>query len=237
MPVMAARTLAELRHSGVELTPDEAVAVAQQLVTAVPTTGAPLPRLGPPTLDNVTVSPEGAVECRACGSTLEIAEIGALLDQLLPRGGGKRVPGALRYSIARALQQVDAPPFASLRDLSTALARHEGGERADVVRQLYARAVPAQERPAALAPDRRQRGPSVADLRRQLREADQALFLRSTHRRHFARRHRRRFPRSRRCLLARSHPRPFGRTHHRRRRSRCPRSRGTWSCLSGRNSR
>jgi hypothetical protein len=176
---MAGRTLEELRHSGVELTAEEAVAVVQRLIAAIPRAGAPLPRLGPPSLDNVTLSSDGAVDCRACGSTLEISEIGALLEELLPRGRAKRVPGALRYSIARALQQVDAPPFASLGELSSALARHEHGERSDVLRQLYARGVTGIKEAAALATDRRRSGPSVTDLRRQLREADQALFLRA----------------------------------------------------------
>src|SRR4051794_8655822 len=214
---MAGRTLSELRHSGIELTSEEAVAVAQQLIASTPAAGSMLPRLGPPSLENVRVLPDGSVQCGDCGSTLEVPEIGALLAAMLPPGGRKRVAGALRYIIARALQQVDAPRFDSLDDLSKALSRHEGGASADVARQLYSRAVPTTATattvspnlrvvsntagprtapvtatskpgavtrhwgPAAPAPrtERRRRGPSVTDLRRQLREADQALFDRA----------------------------------------------------------
>ena len=162
---MAGRTLHELRHSGVELTAEEAVAIVQLLIVGVSSASPTLPRFESPSLENVSLSADGAVECRACGATLDVAEVGALLDSLLPRGGGRRVPGALRYTIARASQLVEAPPFASLAELSRALARHERGDRADVASQVYARAVPSMSRDEMFSGDRRRTSVSIAELR------------------------------------------------------------------------
>src|SRR6202035_2460603 len=94
-----------------------------------------------------------------------------------PRGGTTRVPGGLRYTIARALREVVAPPFDSLADLSSALMRQERLDRSVVLRGLYARAAATAPNVVTLNRDRRRRGTSCADLRLQLREADELLFL------------------------------------------------------------
>ena len=159
-----------------ELKPYEAVAIAQQLITSTNIDVQESPSLGPLSLDNVRLGMEGSVACDAGIVRPTVAEIGMLLSEMLPREGTTRVPGALRYTIARALLDVDAPPFDSVAHLSGALARHEQGDRVAVLRDLYARA--ASKPPKAVAPDvdRRRRTPSATMLRRRLREADEELF-------------------------------------------------------------
>jgi hypothetical protein len=100
-----------------------------------------------------------------------------LLQQLLPPGRPK-VPGALRYVIARALHEVDAPPFDSIHDFSAALERFEMGDRAAAVRALVARAtaVGLDRLRARTGEDRRRLMPSSTDFRRELREADARYY-------------------------------------------------------------
>ena len=71
----------------------------------------------------------GSVVCRGCVVTPAVSEVAIFLEQLLP-AGLPRVPGPLRYTIARALLNVDVRPFDSLEELSRDLARHERGSRA-----------------------------------------------------------------------------------------------------------
>src|SRR5215208_6902766 len=103
-------TLRELMARRVQPTYVEAIAIVQELMTYVPTDTRPRPPFGPPSLDNVRISRDGSVECLGCDATPGVSEIAMLLEQLLPRGGPERVPGGLRYTIARALLEVDAPP-------------------------------------------------------------------------------------------------------------------------------
>ena len=170
-------SLRDVIDSGVGLTSLDAVAVVQQLIRSYDHDSEPMVPQGPPTLDNVLLSGDGVVRCAACLATPAVSEIAGLLDALLPRGGTTRVPGALRYLIARARLEVDVPPFDSIRDLSDVLSRHEQGQRADVLRSLHARATTALRAAQPQRPvDRRAGSPAVAELRRQLRSADQALF-------------------------------------------------------------
>ena len=66
-------------------------------------------------------------------------DVGRFLSSLLPQQGP--VPGALRYAIARAQQDVDAPPFGSLEEFAAALERFEKGNRQEVLRGLYSEVV------------------------------------------------------------------------------------------------
>jgi hypothetical protein len=91
-----------------------------------------------------------------------------------------RVPGGLRYAIARALHEVDAPPFDTVDDFSLALARYERGSRPDVLRELARRVYIDRANAAVyrMTVDRRQTVPSATELRRMLREADRQMFER-----------------------------------------------------------
>ncbi len=131
-------SLSSLISRGVELQPHEAVAIAQQLIHA--SADVPLVRpFGPPTLESIVILSDGRVGSRRSAATPAVSEIGRLLDSMLPSGRGK-VPGGLRYTVARALLEVDAPPFDSLQALSASLVRFEHGDRWRVVRSLLARA-------------------------------------------------------------------------------------------------
>jgi hypothetical protein len=169
-------SIAELRHAGVTLEAGEAVAVAQQLIQTLRDsdgTGGVQPPFGPPTASNVILNADGSVSCAACGTTPAISEIAIFLDALLP-ADSPRVPGALRYTIARGLLEVDVAPFDSLDDFSHALVRHERGPRGEVVRRLLHRAESARAAARGARADRRRT--RTTDLRRALREADARLY-------------------------------------------------------------
>lgn len=167
-------TLDELLNRCGPLSAHEAVAIAQQLLAARSgDTEEPAVTTG-----DVLLQADGIVCCRAGHPSIDA--LGRLLDVMLPSGNGVRVPGALRFTIARACNSADAPPFASKEALSVTLERFEQGPRAEVVRQLLLRgghlavvpfAVEAVEAPRH---DRRSSANASA-LRRELREADARL--------------------------------------------------------------
>jgi hypothetical protein len=104
-----------------------------------------------------------------------VSEAAILLQELLPIGAP--LPGGLRYAIARALHEVDVPPFDSLGDFSNALARFERGDRRAAVRRLWRRAEAVHALPSREGgrPDRRA-WRDVATVRRHLRESDRRLY-------------------------------------------------------------
>jgi hypothetical protein len=87
-----------------------------------------------------------------------------------------RVRGGLRYTIARALLDVDVPPFDSLDDFSETLTRYERGSREQIVRRVLQRLAARRSIAPVYAGDRR-RHPHATELRRALREADARLYL------------------------------------------------------------
>jgi TolB protein len=132
--------LRALLDGGVQLRPHEAVAIVQQLLYSNPEIELARP-FGPPTIDTLVLFSDGRVGSQTSAALPAVSEIGRLLDAMLPRTRGSAVPGGLRYAIARALLEVDAPPFDSVDELSASLARFETGDRAGVVRGLLARAI------------------------------------------------------------------------------------------------
>ena len=169
-------SIAELQRAGVILDAGEAVAIAQQLIQALQQSVAAIePPYGPPTASNVVLNGDGSVSCAACGTTPAISEIAIFLDSLIP-AGSPRVPGGLRYLIARGLLEVDVAPFDSLDAFSEALNRHERGPRHEVVRRLLKRAEPACAGACVLGGDRRRSRATATDLRRALRAADARLY-------------------------------------------------------------
>ena len=173
------RSVAACTSAGIVFEPYEAVAIVQQLISSFrepQNSDEVRGPFGPPTVENVLLDEDGSVSCPACGVTPTVSEVGMFLDQLLA-AGSPRIPGGLRYTVARALLNVDVPPFDSLDALSRDLSRHERGGRADVVRQALARL----HRPhliAAMPPvERRRSHASATTLRRELREADARLYL------------------------------------------------------------
>ena len=171
-------SIAELTATGIQFEADEAVAIAQQLIDALRDPYAlhdVKPPYGPPSAETVSLKSDGTVVCRGCGTTPAVSEVGIFLHSLL-RDGALRVPGGLRYTIARALLDVDVPPFDSLDDFSRDLTRHEHGDRAGIVRRLLARAGGRSSALAVSVADRRTCHAPATDLRRALREADARLY-------------------------------------------------------------
>jgi hypothetical protein len=170
-------SVAEVLGAGVEIQPEEAVAIVQQLIVALRDLTPPhtaKPPYGPPTADTVHLAADGAVLCRACEATPAVSEIARLLETMLPLS--TRTPGGLRYAMARALLDVDVPPFDSLDDFAETLARYERGPRSQVVAGVMQRFGHKRSVVVRGAAERR-RDPRSTELRRALREADRRLYL------------------------------------------------------------
>ena len=181
---MNSTLIADLIAAGVQFRPEEAVAIAQQLIHTTATivsTPAIVP-LGPPSPGNVRLHADGSVTCDGYHVKPAVFEMAILVQTLLPPGS-MRVPGGLRYAIARALLEVDAPPFDSIEEFSRVLERFERGHRREVVRRARARSTEERlpfVRPYSVAAsgDRRRTSPPPTVLRRELREADRLLYER-----------------------------------------------------------
>ena len=174
---MTSISIAELQRAGIAITAREAVAIAQHLIHDRRARAAE-PPFGSPSPDNVSIGADGTVACRGCMVTPTASEIAIFLQAVL--SNGPSVPGGLRYAIARAMHEVDAPPFDSVDDFSVVLAHYERGVRIHVLRALAAKMEP-HRRVASVSRmtiDRRRAGPSSSELRRLLREADRELFER-----------------------------------------------------------
>ncbi len=167
-------SLDDLLNTGVRLSAPEAVAIVQQLLTTR-AEGSDADEERATTPDEVTLHADGAVSHRRVPS---VEGAGRLLDAMLSCGHGVRVPGALRFTIARACQSVDAPPFASAPALSAALERFEQGPRLEVVRQVILRSglTPASPAPTDDVRAERRSAPHASALRRDLREADARVY-------------------------------------------------------------
>lgn len=165
----------ELVRAGASLEVAEVLAIARQLIHLADRAPHELRApLGPPCSENVLLDPDGTVFCSGCQTTPTVSELAIFLQGLLPRGT-PGVNGSVRYTIARALHEVDAPPFDSLDDFMAALARYERGDSRAIIRGLVERVVHT-EAGAALTVERRRQVPSVTDLRRQLRAADVRVY-------------------------------------------------------------
>ena len=151
--IMHSVALESLFRRGVVLRTHEAVAIAQQLIHSDVDVELTAP-LGPPTVESVVILADGRVASSSSAATPAVSDVGRLLESMLPRGGRPPVSGALRYTVARALLEVDAPPFDSLQALSSSLARFEVGDRRQVLRSLVARAEGAGPRLVARAESR-----------------------------------------------------------------------------------
>ena len=121
--------LSHLLGRGVRLEPHEAVALARELLAN---------RRGIPSPENVQLGSDGSASCISSEGTPSVASIADLLLTLLPPGT-PNVRAPLRYTIARGLEAVEAPPFKSLDEFSTALARFEKGTSRDVLRGVLQR--------------------------------------------------------------------------------------------------
>ena len=137
--------LSHLLGRGVRLETHEAVALARELL-AHP--------CGIPTPENIQLGSDGSASCISTDGMPSVASVADLLLTLLP-AGTPNVPAPLRYAIARGLEAVEAPPFASLDEFSTALERFEKGASRDVLRGVLQRGA-RPSRPIA-APCRRRR--------------------------------------------------------------------------------
>ena len=149
--------LSHLLGRGVRLETHEAVALARELL-AHP--------CGIPTPENIQLGSDGSASCISTDGMPSVASVADLLLTLLP-SGTPNVPAPLRYAIARGLEAVEAPPFASLGEFSSALERFEKGASRDVLRGVLQRgarpsrpiAAPIAVAPAPVTPPAAGRSP------------------------------------------------------------------------------
>ncbi len=175
----SARTsIAEVLGCGIALTASEAVAIARAALACDLTraAGSEAPS-GRPLPDTIFVEADGSIVGRHAAPP-SISDVALLLRTLLP-AGSPGVPGGLRYAIARALGEVDAPPFDSLEDFSIILSRFQTVDGPQVAQGMLARIEAGENRNARRTADRRRpNGATVTNLRRALREADSQLYER-----------------------------------------------------------
>jgi len=131
--------LSHLLARGVRLETHEAVALARELL-AHP--------CGIPTPESIQLGYDGSASCLCTDGMPSVASVADLLLTLLP-AGTPNVPAALRYAIARGLEAVEAPPFASLGEFSRTLERFEKGASRDVLRGVLQRGARASHPIAA----------------------------------------------------------------------------------------
>ena len=158
--IMATLSVAELLAKGMAIQPGEAVAITQELTAHFASDPSTTPRAcGPLSMDTVELAPDGSVSYSGPDLTLGLAEAALFLHSML--GSSVKVPGALRYTVARALREVDAPPFDSLADFSRTLARFEPSDRRAAVRALLERnaSTSAGSETAANDPSQKRRVP------------------------------------------------------------------------------
>jgi len=120
-----------LLDRGVALETDEAVAVVQSIASSG----------GVPSPENIEIDTAGVARCRSTRGQPTVPALASLLHRLLPATG---VAAALRYTVARGIGDVEAPPFSSVQDFSQALSRFERRDRAEVIQGLISRARPAR---------------------------------------------------------------------------------------------
>ena len=182
---MEQKTLAELTGQNINIAFADAVAIAQQLICEADVLCGAQPPFGPLTQESLAITDEGTVRCLHTASTPTVMEVALLMQSML--GRSQSLPGGLRYTISRAIHEVEAPPFESVGDFSRALERFEAGDRREQVASLYERARAGSARSAdavtvpseadvSACPERRVRQQSATALRRQLREADQRFY-------------------------------------------------------------
>jgi WD40 repeat protein len=121
--------LSHLLGRGVRLETHEAVALARELLAHA---------CGIPTPDNIQLGSDGSASCISANGRPSVASVADLLLTLLP-AGTPNLPAPLRYAIARGLEAVEAPPFASLGEFSSALQRFEKGASRDVLKSVLQR--------------------------------------------------------------------------------------------------
>ena len=133
--------LSHLLGRGVRLETHEAVALARELLAHA---------CGHPTPENIQLRSDGSAFCISTHGVPSVASVADLLLTLLP-AGTPDVPAPLRYAIARGIEAVEAPPFASLAEFSSALERFEKGPSRDVLRGLLQRGARPSRPIAAIA--------------------------------------------------------------------------------------
>jgi len=154
-------SISELLSMGITLDADEALAVALALMRDRSSAMSSSPPHEPLLPENVYLGSDGSVVCRGCGTPPAVSEVALFLRRLLPIGTAG-VPGGLHYTIARALQDVDAPAFDSAEDFSRALARFQHGDGAQFLRGLLERVELGSATLTAARPPRPWKGVAVA---------------------------------------------------------------------------
>ncbi len=196
-------TLGQLLDSGIRLSWQESLAITQSVAeigARNSNAGSDCDGSAPSDLlSGFAVEADGTVTAVTEGCyKLTTSELALFLVQLLPGDGApidRRAPAAVHLAIGRALEVVEAPPFASVNEFTTALARLEQESRSELLKGVHARCIarlaPAREPASATSGggervpgtteeverDRRTTGPRVDALRRMIRERDHYDYL------------------------------------------------------------
>jgi WD40 repeat protein len=132
MPLLSRSvSLQDLIADGTTIHPHEAVTIVQQVCRYLAWKSSLDEPIRVPPIDQIRVDAAGEAvitELKPAATPVTVADLARLLEALLPPPGRSQrqaVPGPLRFTIARAIADVDARPFTSVADFCTALARFE----------------------------------------------------------------------------------------------------------------
>lgn len=138
-------SLRDLISDGTAIQSHEAVTIVQQVCRYLAWKSSLGEPIRVPPLEEIRIDAAGEAAITDLTGTdgpLSVADLARLLEQLLPAPGRdqrRAVPGPLRFTIARALGEVDAHPFASAAEFSAALARFERDAPLQAIGALFDR--------------------------------------------------------------------------------------------------
>jgi hypothetical protein len=144
-------SLAELSSAELRLRPAEAVAIVAEICRQ--NLARVLPGIPSPAVIRLLRDGGIAIEGPVRASHDDVARAATLLSALLPGFDATpefRASGALRLLIARALGQLDLPPFQSLEDFTAALSRFTTLDARETAAGLFGAWETAREQPVAL---------------------------------------------------------------------------------------
>jgi hypothetical protein len=130
-------SIAELLTRGIPIQTDEAIAIALEVAAAANAQACTATPSSSPALDATRFALDGSLTYAASNCAPTISELATFLQTMLT--SSSKVPGALRFTIGRALRDVVAGPFDSFDDFLRSLARFEPPDRRAAICQLITR--------------------------------------------------------------------------------------------------
>jgi hypothetical protein len=138
-------SVGDLLAAGTPVYPHEAVTLVLQVCRYLAWKASIGEPVDVPAVGDIRIDAAGeavVTDLRSAAAPPAVADVALLLDRLLPEAGSdpeRRVSGVLRYTVARALGQLDVPAFSNLTQFCAALERFERDPSRDSIGVLFDR--------------------------------------------------------------------------------------------------